>query len=52
LTAETTELAARLILHKRPELITRVDNGFLARHDAKIGGAVTRLFRFFLPESK
>jgi C_GCAxxG_C_C family probable redox protein len=52
LTAEAAELAARLILHKRPELITRVDNGFLARHDSKIGAAVLRLFRFFLPESK
>ncbi|MFH2219295.1 MAG: C-GCAxxG-C-C family protein [Pseudomonadota bacterium] len=47
LTAEATEMAARLILHKRPELITRADNGFLLRRDSKIGGTMTRLFRFF-----
>jgi hypothetical protein len=28
------------------------DNGFPARHDAIIGGTLSRLFRFFLPESK
>jgi len=28
------------------------DTGFPARHDAIIGGTLSRLFRFFLPESK
>ena len=28
------------------------DNGFPARRDSKIGGTLSRLFRFFLPESK
>ncbi|MGB5423019.1 MAG: hypothetical protein WBN03_12715 [Desulfobacterales bacterium] len=28
------------------------DNGFLSRCDTKIGGTLSRLFRFFLRESK
>jgi len=45
LTAEAAELAARLILHKRPALITQADNGFLARCDSRFNGTLSRLFR-------
>lgn len=47
LTAEATELAARLILLKRPELIRRVNHGFLAERQSNIGGVLLRLFPFF-----
>jgi hypothetical protein len=50
LTAEAAEMAARLILNKRPELIMRADNGFLAARDSKIGSTLSRLFRFFSRE--
>lgn len=43
LTAEATELAARLILKKRPEIITRANNGFIAKRESKIGGALLRM---------
>ena len=46
LTAETAAQAARLILHKRPGLSTRIDLPFLHRHDSKIGGIWSRLLRF------
>lgn len=45
LTAEAADLAARLILEKRPELVDRADTVFLARSESKIGGALARLFR-------
>lgn len=45
LTAEAAELAARLILQKRPELKTQADKGFLARRDSIINGTLSRLFR-------
>lgn len=48
LTAEAAEMAARLILQKRPELIKRADNGFLARHQSKIGAALLRMVNHFL----
>jgi C_GCAxxG_C_C family probable redox protein len=47
LTAEATEMAARLILYKRPELIISADNGFLHRSDTNIGGAMAWLLRLF-----
>lgn len=45
LTGEAAELAARLILQKRPELKARADRGFLARRDSIISGTLSRLFR-------
>ena len=42
LTVEATELAARLILLKRPELMYRVNDGFLTKHQSKIRGAFLR----------
>ena len=51
-TADAAELAARLILKKRPELIRRADEGFLAARQSGIGGALLRLLRFFVPERK
>jgi len=47
LTAEATELAARLILRKRPELLERVNNDFLCKRQSKIGGVILRLFYIF-----
>lgn len=47
LTAETTELAARLILERRPELTTRADNTYLARRESIIRGTLLRLVRYF-----
>jgi len=44
LTAETAEMAARLILHKRTELMHRVNEEFLAKRQSGIGGALLRLF--------
>ena len=46
-TAEATEMAARLILYKRPELIKSADNGFLNRSDTKIDAAMACLLRLF-----
>lgn len=46
LTADATELAARLILQKRPELIDRLNNGFIVKRQSRIGGALLRLFRY------
>ena len=45
LTAGATEMAARLILYHRPELIQRTENGFLHKKDTKIGAMMTRLLR-------
>ncbi len=47
LTADTTEMAAILILHKRPELIAQAGNDLLLRRYSKIGDTMTRLLRFF-----
>jgi C_GCAxxG_C_C family probable redox protein len=43
LTAQAADMAARLILQKRPELIAPADEGFPARHPLSIGAAWTRL---------
>lgn len=48
LTAESAELAARLILRKRPELLEQVDNNFLFKRQSMIGGALSRLIHFFV----
>jgi C_GCAxxG_C_C family probable redox protein len=45
LTAGTAEMAARLILYQRPELIRCTENRFLHKMDTKIGASMTRLFR-------
>jgi C_GCAxxG_C_C family probable redox protein len=45
LTAGAAEMAARLILNQRPELIRCTENGFLIRMDTKIGAMLTRLLR-------
>jgi C_GCAxxG_C_C family probable redox protein len=47
LTAATTEMAARLILKKRPELAAMADNTFMAKHESAIRGTVFRLLRLF-----
>lgn len=47
LTAEAADMAARLILQKRPELMNRVNYGFLTRRQSMIGGALLRLVHHF-----
>lgn len=46
LTAESTELAARLILHERSGLLKNANMSFLAKRSSRIGGALSRLFRY------
>lgn len=48
LTAEAAELAARLILRKRPELTAVADNIFTARRESRIRGGLNWLIRYFL----
>jgi hypothetical protein len=50
LTASAAEMAARLILYQRPELIKCTENGFLHKMDTKIGAMMTRLFRIVCPK--
>lgn len=47
LTAETTACAARLILNKRPQLVTQAGNGSNLRRDTIPGGKLNRLWRYF-----
>lgn len=47
LTAQATEMAARLILYKRPELAISADNGFIHRSDTNISGVMAWLLRLF-----
>jgi C_GCAxxG_C_C family probable redox protein len=47
LTAEAAELASRLILYKRPELVGRITDRFLVKRQSKIGGALLRLLHHF-----
>ena len=47
LTAQSAEMAARLVLQERPELAARADNGFLARRQSILGGAWLRLVNYF-----
>ena len=46
LTAESAEMAARLILQKRPELIDRLNKEFIAKRESGIGGALLRLYHY------
>jgi C_GCAxxG_C_C family probable redox protein len=48
ITAETAEMAARLILEKRPELLTQADNAYLARREPVVRGVLNRLYYRFL----
>ena len=45
LTASATEMAAKVILNQRPELIKCTEDGFLHKMDTKIGSMMTRLLR-------
>jgi hypothetical protein len=45
LTANAAEMAARLVLCQRPELIRCTKNGFLHKMDTKIGAMMTRMLR-------
>jgi C_GCAxxG_C_C family probable redox protein len=47
LTAETTGMAARLILQKRPELSLQANKEFLVKRNSVIGSALFRLFHSF-----
>lgn len=49
LTAEAAEMAARLVLEKRPDLAAKADSEFLAEHQSVIGGVMRKLFRYFAP---
>ncbi len=46
LTAEAAELAARLILQKRPELINMLNKAFITKRQSGIGGALLRMYRY------
>lgn len=46
LTANAAELAAKLILQKRPELINRLNNRFIVKRQSGIGGALLRLYHY------
>ena len=46
LTANATELAAQLILEKRPMLILQVDKDNVLKRSSKFGGLLLRLYRF------
>ena len=48
-TAEAAQLAARLILQKRPELIDRLNKEFIAKRDSGIGGALLRMYHYLIP---
>lgn len=50
LTAGAAEMATRLILYRRPELIRCNDNKFLHKMDTKIGAMMTRLLRIVYPQ--
>jgi C_GCAxxG_C_C family probable redox protein len=47
LTAHATEMAARLILEERPELVTQADKAFIGERQSKVMGMFLRLFHFF-----
>ncbi|BBO68620.1 hypothetical protein DSCA_25500 [Desulfosarcina alkanivorans] len=47
LTAQAAEMAARLVLQERPELVDRADNAFLGRRQSVFSGALLRLARLF-----
>ncbi|MGM0644085.1 MAG: C-GCAxxG-C-C family protein [Thermodesulfobacteriota bacterium] len=47
LTGSAAEMAARLILHQRPELAGSADTGFLHKMDTRVGALINRLVRKF-----
>lgn len=47
LTAEAAELAARLILEKRPGIISKADKKLLTKRHSRFQGALIRLARYF-----
>ena len=47
LTAQAAEMAARLVVEKRPELVARVNNVVLNKRQSVVGGALLRLVRLF-----
>jgi C_GCAxxG_C_C family probable redox protein len=47
LTAQAAEMAARLVLEKRPELAKQADNDFVNRRQSAIGGVLSRLVYLF-----
>jgi C_GCAxxG_C_C family probable redox protein len=47
LTAQAAEMAARLVLRERPDLIAQADDGFLSRRQSVVSGALLRLVRLF-----
>jgi C_GCAxxG_C_C family probable redox protein len=47
LTAESAEMAARLILKKRPELIDRLNKEFIAKRESGTGSALLRLYHYW-----
>jgi hypothetical protein len=47
LTANAAELAAKLILQKRPELIDRLNKEFIAKRESGTGGALLRLYHYW-----
>lgn len=46
LTAEAAELATRLILEKRPELMDRADRGFIGQRQSRLRGGLMRMIRY------
>jgi len=47
LTARAAEMAARLVLEKRPDLVNQVDRAFINRRQSAIGGMLSRLVHLF-----
>ncbi len=47
LTAQGAELAARMVLKKRPELVMMANNDFLAIRQSRIGAVLARMGKFF-----
>ena len=47
LTAQAAEMAARMILQKKPKLMTQADNGFLTQRNSWFKGILLRLIRRF-----
>ena len=49
-TAQAAEMAARMVLEKRPELIGQVNDEFLVKRQSALGGAFLRLAHLFHAE--
>ena len=48
LTAQAAEMAARLVLKKRPDLVKQADDATINRRQSTIGGMLSRLAHLFL----